>query len=115
MCPPGTRADTQVGPYRSRISMTRPSLIALVAASACSASALIGAAGRAEPAPAANPAGWDMKAAATYLDARADWWTTWPQAKQPQGTFCVSCHMTAPYVLARPALRKPLGESAPSA
>ena len=66
---------------------------------------------RAEADPAAN---WNRKAAAAYLDQRATWWTTWPNAQRDHGTFCVSCHTALPYALARPALRKPLGESAPS-
>lgn len=55
-------------------------------------------------------AGFDAKAAAAYLDARAEWWSTWPNAARDKGTFCISCHTTLPYALARPALRGPLGE-----
>ena len=51
----------------------------------------------------------------TYLDERAEWWTTWPNAARDRGTYCMSCHTTLPYALARPALRGPLGEPAPSA
>ena len=57
---------------------------------------------------------WNRKAAAAYLDQRADWWSSWPNAQRDHGTFCVSCHTALPYALARPALRQPLGESAPS-
>ena len=57
---------------------------------------------------------WNKKAAAAYLDQRATWWTTWPTAQRDHGTFCVSCHTALPYALARPALRQPLGETAPS-
>jgi squalene-hopene/tetraprenyl-beta-curcumene cyclase len=64
---------------------------------------------------AADPPGWDAKAAATYLDGRAEWWTTWPNASRDRGTYCMSCHTTLPYALARPALRAPLGERGPSA
>jgi squalene-hopene/tetraprenyl-beta-curcumene cyclase len=60
-------------------------------------------------------AGWDPKAAAAYLDGRATWWTTWPNAARDRGTYCMSCHTTLPYALARPALRGLLGERAPSA
>src|SRR4051812_40926701 len=67
---------------------------------------------RAEADPAAA---WSPKAAAAYLDQRATWWTTWPNAQRDHGTFCVSCHTALPYALARPALRQPLGETAPSA
>lgn len=55
-------------------------------------------------------ASWDAQAAATYLDYRAGWWRGWDRAKRDQGTFCVSCHTVMPYTLARPALRKTLGE-----
>lgn len=58
--------------------------------------------------------GWDAKAAARYLDARAEFWSTWPNAARDRGTFCISCHTTLPFALARPALREPLGENAPS-
>jgi squalene-hopene/tetraprenyl-beta-curcumene cyclase len=64
-------------------------------------------------APADAP-GWDAKAAASYLDGRAEWWTTWPNAARDRGTFCISCHTTLPYAIARPALRGPLGEREPS-
>jgi squalene-hopene/tetraprenyl-beta-curcumene cyclase len=61
-----------------------------------------------------DPPSWDAKAAASYLDGRAEWWTTWQNAKRDRGTFCISCHTTLPYALARPALRGPLGEKAMS-
>ena len=57
---------------------------------------------------------WDPKAAATYLDARATWWSTWSNAKRDRGTYCMSCHTTLPYALARPELRTLLGEPGPS-
>jgi squalene-hopene/tetraprenyl-beta-curcumene cyclase len=57
---------------------------------------------------------FDAKAAASYLDARAEWWSTWPNAQRDRGTFCISCHTTLPYALARPELRAPLGERQPS-
>ncbi len=53
---------------------------------------------------------WDPRAAATYLDNRAEWWMSWPNAARDRGTFCVSCHTAVPYVLARPALRTIIGE-----
>ena len=59
--------------------------------------------------------GWDAKAAAKYLDARAEFWSTWPNAARDRGTFCISCHTTLPFAIARPALRAPLGEREPSA
>ena len=61
-----------------------------------------------------DTSGWDVKAAAKYLDERAEWWTTWPNAARDRGTYCMSCHTTLPYALARPALRGPLSEVAPS-
>src|SRR5437899_4355558 len=58
---------------------------------------------------------WDQQAAAAYLDQRAAWWMEWPKAARDHETFCVSCHTAVPYALSRPALRKPLAESALSA
>jgi squalene-hopene/tetraprenyl-beta-curcumene cyclase len=57
---------------------------------------------------------WDRKAAAAYLDGRMNWWETWPAAARDHDTFCVSCHTTLPYALARPALRSALAEHGPS-
>jgi len=54
--------------------------------------------------------GWDKPAAARYLDSRQAWWQDWPHAQKDHGTVCVSCHTQVPYALARPLLRKPLGE-----
>ena len=64
---------------------------------------------------AADPVAWSPKAAAAYLDQRQDGWQKWPGAARDHGTFCVSCHTAATYALARPALRRTLGEAAPSA
>jgi squalene-hopene/tetraprenyl-beta-curcumene cyclase len=58
---------------------------------------------------------WDSKAAAAYLDQRADWWTGWSQSARDHDTHCVSCHTALPYALGRPALRAALGEQSPSA
>jgi squalene-hopene/tetraprenyl-beta-curcumene cyclase len=63
---------------------------------------------------ATDPRPWDPKAAANYLDGRATWWSSWPNAARDHGTFCVSCHTALPYALARPTLRAPLAESAPA-
>ena len=69
-----------------------------------------------QPRAAADPPTvWNRKAAAAYLDQRATWWTTWPNAQRDHGTFCVSCHTALPYALARPSLRQSLGERGPSA
>ncbi|MGD0136064.1 MAG: hypothetical protein ABSE57_28800 [Bryobacteraceae bacterium] len=59
------------------------------------------------------PDSWVWKAAA-YLDQRAGWWMAWPAAARDHGTFCISCHTAMPYALARPALRKALGEESVS-
>src|SRR5882724_3853461 len=58
---------------------------------------------------------WDQKAAAAYLDHRANWWMEWPKSARDHETFCVSCHTAVPYALSRSALRKPLAETALSA
>lgn len=66
--------------------------------------------------PAAEPGdtpAWNARGAATYLDGEMEWWSTWPNAQRDRGTFCVSCHTVAPYVLARPALGAALKETAP--
>src|SRR4051812_21294176 len=66
-----------------------------------------------QPRAAADPGtAWNAKAAAAYLDQRATWWNSWPNAKRDHDTFCVSCHTALPYALARPALRVPLHEPA---
>jgi squalene-hopene/tetraprenyl-beta-curcumene cyclase len=62
----------------------------------------------------ADPRSWDPKAAAAYLDGRAEWWSTWQNSARDHGTFCVSCHTAVPYAIGRPALRRPLGEQARS-
>jgi len=59
-------------------------------------------------------AGWDPPLAAKYLDARQQEWMDWPPAKAAGGA-CFSCHTGATYLLARPALRRVLGESRPTA
>jgi len=59
---------------------------------------------------AASPA-WNARAAASYLDGRQAWWQQWPNAARDHDTACVSCHTALPYALARPALRRALGET----
>jgi hypothetical protein len=61
-----------------------------------------------------NDPAWNAKAAASYLDGELDWWSTWPNAQRDRGTFCVSCHTVAPYVMARPALAAALKETEPT-
>ena len=58
-------------------------------------------------------ADWSPRLAADYLDARQKEWFAWPAAKQAGGP-CLSCHTGMPYLLARPALRRALGESNPT-
>ena len=52
-----------------------------------------------------DPATWDPRGAAAYLDQRLEWWSGWETAARERGTFCISCHTTGPYGLARPMLR----------
>ena len=52
-----------------------------------------------------DAAAWDRQAAAAYLDQRVAWWSGWETAARERGTFCVSCHTTGPYGVARPMLR----------
>jgi squalene-hopene/tetraprenyl-beta-curcumene cyclase len=54
---------------------------------------------------------WRPKAAAQYLDGRADWWLNWSGSARGQGTSCLSCHTSLPFALARPALGEHLGEA----
>jgi squalene-hopene/tetraprenyl-beta-curcumene cyclase len=86
-----------------------------IAAASVLAVVLMAAVGAANPGAAADPVGWNPKAAAAYLDQRQDWWQKWPGAARDHDTYCVSCHTVATYALARPALRSALGETAPSA
>jgi hypothetical protein len=58
-------------------------------------------------------AGWSPEAAARYLDARQKAWFEWKPAQSADGP-CVSCHTGMTYLLARPALRRALGESGPT-
>jgi squalene-hopene/tetraprenyl-beta-curcumene cyclase len=64
--------------------------------------------------PPAVGATWDAKAAAGYLDQRASWWMSWARSQRDHGTFCISCHTAVPYAMARPTLRRVMGEQAPS-
>jgi squalene-hopene/tetraprenyl-beta-curcumene cyclase len=57
---------------------------------------------------------WNRQSAAAYLDSRMAWWASWPSAARDHDTFCVSCHTSLPYALARPALRGALAEQGPS-
>jgi squalene-hopene/tetraprenyl-beta-curcumene cyclase len=66
--------------------------------------------------PAALPAfgaDWNPRLAAGYLDARQKEWFAWAPAKASGGP-CVSCHTQVTYLLARPGLRRALGEDRPT-
>src|SRR5258705_3998342 len=58
-------------------------------------------------------ADWNPRLAADYLDSRQKEWFAWGPAKAPGGP-CVSCHTGVTYLLARPALRRALGENRPT-
>ena len=58
-------------------------------------------------------ADWNPRLAAEYLDSRQKEWFAWAPAKATGGP-CISCHTNMPYLLARPALRKALGQSEPT-
>jgi squalene-hopene/tetraprenyl-beta-curcumene cyclase len=46
---------------------------------------------------------------ARYLNERTEWWLTWKRAEKENGTVCMSCHTTVPYLLARSVLgREPI-------
>ena len=49
---------------------------------------------------------WDPAAAAARLDQRAARWLSWGPATRQQGTACMSCHTTLPYLLARAAVAR---------
>jgi squalene-hopene/tetraprenyl-beta-curcumene cyclase len=86
--------------------MTRVTVGALVA-SGCLLALVLFSSSRAK---AAEPASWNPKAAAAYLDARQAWWMGWPSAARDHDTACVSCHTALPYALSRPVLRSALSE-----
>ncbi|MGH9720218.1 MAG: hypothetical protein ACRD8O_08400 [Bryobacteraceae bacterium] len=52
---------------------------------------------------------WNPRLAAEYLDSRQKEWFAWKPATAPGGP-CVSCHTSVTYLLARPVLRRALGE-----
>ncbi len=68
-------------------------------------------AGGVTPAAMSSPIpSWNKDAAAQYLDSREEWWQSWPKAQRDHSTVCVSCHSVLPYALARPALRRQMGQ-----
>jgi hypothetical protein len=58
-------------------------------------------------------ADWNPRLAANYLDLRQKEWFAWPAANT-HGVPCLSCHTGMTYLLARPALRRAIGESGPT-
>ena len=88
-------------------TMPRQNRIAALIAFVASATVAIGASQQAVD---HGTTGFNVRAAAAYLDARAEWWAAWPNAARDRGTFCISCHTTLPYALARPSMRATLGE-----
>jgi len=52
---------------------------------------------------------WNARLAEQYMDSRQKEWLAWPTA-MASGVACVSCHTGLPYLVARPALRRSLGE-----
>ncbi len=64
-----------------------------------------------------EPAGWKKAEAAQYLDARAKTWFAFASASRGEAeskSFCLSCHTSFPYALARPVLRQLLGAEQPT-
>jgi squalene-hopene/tetraprenyl-beta-curcumene cyclase len=58
-------------------------------------------------------ADWNPRLAAAYLDERQKAWFAWKPAASPEGP-CVSCHTGMTYLMARPELRRALGERDPT-
>lgn len=56
------------------------------------------------------PSDWDPEKAGRKLDERAALWESHPKTRRSHETSCISCHTGTPYLLARPALRRTLGE-----
>jgi squalene-hopene/tetraprenyl-beta-curcumene cyclase len=89
--------------------MMNPKRVVLVAGLAVAIAVAIGTRPAATQ---SNQVRWDAASAARYLDARMDTW--WRNAKVLKtGTAderCLSCHTAVPYVMARPRLRRLLGD-----
>jgi squalene-hopene/tetraprenyl-beta-curcumene cyclase len=47
--------------------------------------------------PADKPSATGLRAAASYMDSRLDWWEHWPNAARDHDTQCVSCHTVEPF------------------
>jgi squalene-hopene/tetraprenyl-beta-curcumene cyclase len=99
-----------------RVICGLPTLFIVELLAACSSPYARTQSQNSNPATHASVAGtWSPRAAAAYLDQRADWWTGWQRAARDHGTFCVSCHTALPYALSRTALRESLADDTPSA
>jgi hypothetical protein len=55
---------------------------------------------------------WDPAKAGRKLDERAAIWQAHERSRRSHETHCISCHSGAPYLVARPSLRKLTGETA---
>jgi len=97
-------------PREMQIMKCRLRVRALQLVIVCVAVAAMSTCSRTQSVEAVSPASWDPKAAAAYLDQREVTWMGWQGAARDHGTFCVSCHTAVPYALARPALRRAVGE-----
>ena len=62
---------------------------------------------------AARGADWSPRLAAQFLDSQQKEWFGWPRANA-KAKPCVSCHNGVTYLLARPALRRELGQETPT-
>jgi len=91
---PGRLPNTMRAGDNRKMTVCRMFSIAVLVAAAAS------------PAPCGD---WNKQLAAEYLDSRQKEWFAWAPAAAPGGP-CVSCHTGVSYLLARPALRKALGE-----
>ena len=58
-------------------------------------------------------ADWSPRRAADYMDGRQEDWFAWPRANGGAKP-CISCHTGMTYLMARPVLRKALGETEPT-
>jgi squalene-hopene/tetraprenyl-beta-curcumene cyclase len=54
---------------------------------------------------------WDPARAGRQLDERAAMWQAHERTRRSHDTNCISCHSGAPYLIARPSLRKLTGEN----
>ncbi len=61
--------------------------------------------------PSGPPKGWNVAAAADYMDSREVWWQNWPPAQKEHGTLCISCHTVVPYAMVRSGMQRDLGET----